>query len=68
MKAYEIRDLSVDEIRSRLDDAREEQMKLRFQTATGELTDTNQLRTVRRLIARLMTVLHEKEQELEGEA
>jgi large subunit ribosomal protein L29 len=68
MNAQEIRDLSVDEIRARLDDAREEQMKLRFQTATGELTDTNQLRIVRRLIARLMTVLHEKENELEGEA
>lgn len=68
MKAEEIRDLKVDEIRERLDDAREELMKLRFQTATGELTDTNRLRYTRRQIARLMTVLHEKENELEGEA
>lgn len=66
MNAEEIRELTVEEIRSRLDDAREERMKLRFQTATGELTDTNQLRHVRRRIARLMTILHEKEQK--GEA
>jgi len=68
MEADEIRDLSIDEIRDRLDDAREELMKLRFQTATGELTDPNQLRTTRRSIARMMTILHEKEIEVEGEA
>lgn len=68
MNAEEIRDLTADEIRERLDDAREELMKLRFQTATGELTDTNRLRITRRQIARLMTVLHEKENKLEGEA
>ena len=69
MNAEEIRELSLDEIENRLDDAREELMRLRFQTATGELTDTNQLRILRRRIARLLTILHEKEQaEVEGEA
>jgi large subunit ribosomal protein L29 len=68
MNAEEIRDLTVEEIQERLDDTREELMKLRFQTATGELTDTNRLRITRRQIARFMTVLHEKENELEGEA
>jgi large subunit ribosomal protein L29 len=68
MQADEIRDLSVDEILSRLDDTREELMNLRFRSATGELTDTNQMRTTRRLIARLLTVLQEKEREVEGEA
>ena len=68
MNAEEIRELTADEIQERLDDAREELMKLRFQTATGELTDTNRLRITRRQIARLMTVLHEKENKLEGEA
>ena len=53
MKAEEIRELNVEEVRERLDDAREELMKLRFQTATGELTDTNRLRITRRQIARL---------------
>jgi len=68
MEADEIRDLSADEILSRLDDTREELMNLRFRAATGELTDTNQLRITRRLIARLLTVLQEKESEVEGEA
>ena len=69
MNADEIRELSLEEIENHLDDSREELMRLRFQTATGELTDTNQLRFVRRRIARLLTILHEREQEeLEGEA
>jgi large subunit ribosomal protein L29 len=68
MQADEIRDLTVDEIMNRLDDAREELMNFRFRSATGELTDTNQMRTTRRLIARLLTVLQEKQGEVEGEA
>lgn len=67
MLADEIRDLETDEIETRLEDAREDLMKLRFQTATGELQDTNQLREARRLIARLLTVLKERENEPEEE-
>ncbi len=69
MKAEEIRQLSTEEIRARLDDAREELMKLRFQHVTGELVDTSRLRKTRRLIARLLTVLRERElaAEMEGE-
>jgi ribosomal protein L29 len=45
-------------------------MKFRFQQATGELVDFNQLRYTRRLIARLQTILKEREGEavMEGEA
>lgn len=68
MEAYELRELSTEELQNRLDDAREELMKLRFQTATGELTDANQLRYTRRLIARCKTILHERENEVEGDA
>jgi large subunit ribosomal protein L29 len=75
MKAYEIRELSFEEIHTELDDAREELMNLRFQAATGELTDYNRLRITRQLIARLMTILNEIERsedfekdEMEGEA
>ncbi len=69
MKTAEIRQMSTDEIRARLDDAREELMKLRFQHVTGELVDTSRLRQTRRLIARLLTVLRERElaAEMEGE-
>ena len=70
MKAEEIRALSTDEILSRIDEAREELMNLRFQQATGELVDFTQIRITRRLIARYLTILKERENEsaLEGEA
>ncbi len=60
MKTSEIRNMSADEIQAELDDAREELMKFRFQTATGELTDFNRLRVTRRNIARMMTILVER--------
>ncbi len=70
MKADEIRALSLDDIRSQLDEAREEMMNLRFQQATGELVDFTRLNQTRRLIARYLTILKEREQEalVEGEA
>jgi large subunit ribosomal protein L29 len=70
MKSAEIRKLSTDQIRSRLDETREELMKLRFQQATGELVDYTRLRETRRLIARFETIINERQREaaLEGEA
>jgi large subunit ribosomal protein L29 len=68
MKSREIRALNPEEIKSRLADAREELMKLRFQQVTGQLTDTSRLRILRRDIARMETVLGEKAAEVEGEA
>ena len=69
MKSSEIRELSTGEIESRLNDTREELMNLRFQMAIGGLTDYTRLRYTRRQIARLLTVLNERDQEeeLEGE-
>lgn len=63
MKASEIRDLSLDELRGRLDEAREAFFRMRFQAATGQLKNTSALRQARRDIARLATVLREREQE-----
>ena len=57
MKPVEIRKLSVDEMKAKLSDSREELMKLRFQQVTGQLTDTSRLRQLRRDIARLETIL-----------
>jgi large subunit ribosomal protein L29 len=62
MKSSEIRALSIDAIRARLNDAKEELMNLRFQQATGELTDYSRLRHSRRDIARLYSILRELEQ------
>ena len=61
MKAAEIRELSIEEIRSKLSDTREELMNLRFQQVMGQLTDTSRLRHVRRDVARLQTILIERE-------
>jgi large subunit ribosomal protein L29 len=61
MKPAEIRTLSTEEIQSNLDDARDNYFKLRFQFATGQLTDHSQLQIARREIARLTTVLRERE-------
>ena len=70
MKASEIRKLSTDEIETRLNEAREELMHLRFQKTSGELVDTNALRRTHRLIARYLTISRERELEAveEGEA
>ena len=61
MKPAEVRNLSTDEIRSRLNDTREELMKLRFQMAIGGLTDFTRLRYTRRDIARLLTEINERQ-------
>lgn len=60
MRSEEIRALSTDEISSKLDDAREELFKLRFQFRTGQLKDYSRLRVTRRTIARFSTVLRER--------
>jgi large subunit ribosomal protein L29 len=61
MKREDVRKLAVEELRSKITDAREEMMKLRFQQVTGQLTDTSHLRVLRRDIARMETILRESE-------
>lgn len=60
MKTKEIRELSVDEIRTKLMNTRQELMNLRFQMVTGQLTDTSRFKVARREIARLQTILNER--------
>jgi large subunit ribosomal protein L29 len=67
MKVSEIRALSVAEIQARLDDAREAYFKLRFQFATGQLTDHSRLKLARREIARMATILREAQLIAESE-
>jgi large subunit ribosomal protein L29 len=62
MNPAEIRLLSIDEIKTKLADARHELMNLRFQMVTGQLTDTSRLKRARREIARFATLLGEREQ------
>ena len=70
-KASDLRNLKAGEIETKLSDAREELMKLRFQQVTGQLTDSSRLRILRRDIARMQTILREQakaEAATEGEA
>jgi large subunit ribosomal protein L29 len=60
MKPVDIRNLQTAEIEHKLDDAREELFKLRFQFTTGQLTDTSRLAAVKRDIARYQTILRER--------
>jgi large subunit ribosomal protein L29 len=62
MKTTELRALSVAEIQARLNEAREAYFKLRFQFATGQLTDHSRLGQARREIARLATLAGERQQ------
>jgi large subunit ribosomal protein L29 len=61
MKPAEIRNMDIAKIEEALYDARHELLNLRFQTITGQLTDTSQLRLIRRDIARMETILREKQ-------
>lgn len=59
MKSEEIRQMQVEQLKSKLSDTREEYLKLRFQQVTGQLTDTSRLRILRRDIARMETILRQ---------
>lgn len=61
MKAEDIRDWDDSEIEARLEELKEEEFKLRFQNATMELENPNLPKSIRRDIARLKTVLRERE-------
>lgn len=61
MKAKDIRALTTDEMLEKEKQYKEELFNLRFQQATGQLENTARLRQVRKNIARIKTILSEKE-------
>ncbi|SDE31768.1 large subunit ribosomal protein L29 [Blastococcus fimeti] len=61
LTAPELRELSADELASRLRESKEELFNLRFQVATGQLDNNRRLQTVRRDIARIYTIQRERE-------
>ena len=61
MKLDEIRALGAQELQARVTELREEQFRLRFRAATETLEQPLRLREVRRDIARVLTVIREKE-------
>ena len=60
-RAEEVRSLTDEELVSSLREAKEELFNLRFQVATGQLDNNRRLQTVRRDIARIYTVMRQRE-------
>jgi len=60
MNATELREKSVEELNTELTNLLREQFNLRMQHATGQLEKTDQLKTVRRSIARVKTIMTQK--------
>ncbi|MGR3540346.1 MAG: 50S ribosomal protein L29 [Hasllibacter sp.] len=60
MDAKELREQTPDQLRAKLTDLKKEAFNLRFQQATSQLENTARMRTVRRDVARVKTILNEK--------
>jgi len=61
MKPQDIRELTDEEIRDRIAELKEEQFRLRFRSATMQLENPKLINQIRRDIARMKTVLRERE-------
>ena len=61
MKVKEIRELTTEEINQKLFEAKQELFNLRFQQATGNLEKPSRIRDLRHTVARMKTVLKERE-------
>ena len=68
MKATEIRAMTSEELEKKLKELKNELFNLRFQSATGQLENNGRLRAVKRDIARIYTVLRERELGIRPEA
>jgi large subunit ribosomal protein L29 len=61
VKVKEVRDLSADDLKKQLEESHQELFNLRFRLATKQLVNHREVRRVRRNIARLETIIKEKE-------
>lgn len=61
MKVKEIRELSTEDIQNKLVETKQELFNLRFQQATGNLEKPSRIRDLRHTVARMKTVLKERE-------
>jgi large subunit ribosomal protein L29 len=59
-KASDLRELSLEQLEQKLAEAREEEFRLRFRSATESMDNPMRFRTIRRDIARILTTLREK--------
>ena len=63
MKVKEIRELSTEEIQAKLVETKKELFNLRFNAATGNLEKPSRIKELRKLVARMKTILRERELE-----
>lgn len=63
MRARELRELSTEELVGKLHDLKRKLLNLRFQLASGQLTNTAEIRKTKRDIARTLTIIRERERE-----
>ena len=68
MKAAELREKTLDQLREQLEELKKESFNLRFQQASGALENTARMRQVRRDAARVKTVLNQKAAAAAGQA
>ncbi|HOC52721.1 MAG TPA: 50S ribosomal protein L29 [Caldisericia bacterium] len=61
MKAKDLRELTTNELNNKLDELRRELFNLKFQQTTHQLKNPSRIKIVRREIARILTILKEKE-------
>ena len=62
MKQSELKDKNIDQLREDLSSLKKESFNLRFQKASGQLENTARVRVVRRTIARILTILTSKKE------
>jgi len=68
MKVREIRELTTDELQKKASDLKVELFNLRFQLATGQLDNPMRVREVKKSLARVKTIIHERDLETDLEA
>ena len=68
LKAHELDEMNATDLEARLREAKEELFNLRFQAATGQLESHGRLRTVKKDIARIYTVVRERELGIRSDA
>ncbi len=61
MRSKELRDLNVEELKEKHQEYKKELYNLRFQHAIGQLSNTARITEVKRIIARILTIIREKE-------
>jgi large subunit ribosomal protein L29 len=65
MDATKLRELGLDELQEKYRQYKEELFNLRFQNAIGQLKNTNRIKDVRKIIARVLTIASEKTRAME---